>query len=124
MKPVATDNAPKAVGPYSQGMIENGLVFTAGQIGLVPDTGDMVEGVEAQTHQALKNLRGILEEAGSGFPKVIKTTVFVQDIGDFQRINAIYAEAFGDHRPARSLVQAASLPLGALVEIEAIGRVE
>jgi 2-iminobutanoate/2-iminopropanoate deaminase len=121
MKVVSTVLAPKAIGPYSQGIIAEGMVFTAGQIGIDPSSGELLSGVEAQAERALINLAAILEEAGSSLSQVIKTTVFVQDIGDFQTVNAIYAQAFGDHRPARSLVQAAALPAGALVEIEAVG---
>ena len=125
MEFVHTDHAPAAVGPYSQAVkVEVGgkhLVITAGQIGLDPATMKLVDGgVEAQARQVLANLAAVLAEAGSGLEKVIKTTVFLADMGDFQAVNAIYAEAFGEHRPARSAVQVARLPLDAAVEIEAV----
>ena len=117
---IATNAAPAAIGPYSQAIAAAGLVFTAGQIGLEPATGKLVEGVENQTRQVLANLRAILEAAGSGPDRVLKTTIFLADMADFARVNAIYAEVFGVDPPARSTIQAAGLPLGALVEIEAI----
>ena len=122
MKPVSTREAPAAVGPYSQGIVVDRFVYTAGQIGLDPGTGKLVEGgLEAETRRALANLAAILEAAGGGLDRVVKTTVFLADMRDFPAMNAIYAEAFREHRPARSTVQAAALPLGARVEIEAIG---
>jgi 2-iminobutanoate/2-iminopropanoate deaminase len=122
---IATDKAPAAVGPYSQGIQVGNLIFTAGQGGLDPATGRMVAGgIEAQTQQTLQNLSTILEAAGSSLPQVVKTTVFLQDIADFQAMNGVYAQFFGDHPPARTTVQAAALPLGALVEIEAVAIVE
>jgi 2-iminobutanoate/2-iminopropanoate deaminase len=122
MKPVATSNAPSAVGPYSQAITVERFVFTAGQVGLDPRTGKLVEGgLEAETRQILANLAAILEAAGSSLDRVVKTTVFLADMRDFPAMNAVYAEAFGPHRPARSTVQAAALPLGARVEIEAVG---
>lgn len=122
---IATDQAPAAVGPYSQGVRVGNLLFVAGQGGLDPATGRLVSGgVEAQTQQTLKNLSAILQAAGSSLSRVVKTTVFLQDIGDFQTMNRVYAEFFGKDPPARSTVQVAALPLGALVEIEAIAVVE
>lgn len=123
---VHTDKAPAAVGPYSQAVLAGGFLFTAGQVGLDPATGKLVEGgVEAQARRALQNLREVLLAAGSDLHHVVKTTVFVADMADFTTVNGVYAEVFGDHRPARSTVQAAALPLGALVEIEAVAaRVE
>ena len=122
---IFTDQAPAAVGPYSQGVQAGNLIFTAGQGGLDPTTGRLVEGgVEAQTRQTLKNLSAILQAAGSSLSQVVKTTVFLQDIADFQTMNRVYAEFFDDHPPARSTVQVAALPLGALVEIEAVAIVE
>ena len=122
MKPVSTKEAPAAVGPYSQGIVVDRFVYTAGQIGLDPRTGKLVEGgLEAETRRALANLAAILEAAGGGLDRVAKTTVFLADMRDFPAMNAIYAETFRDHRPARSTVQAAALPLGARVEIEAVG---
>lgn len=122
MERVSTPNAPAAVGPYSQGIVVERFIYTAGQVGLDPRTGKLVEGgLEAETRQALANLAAILDAAGTGLDHVVKTTVFLADMRDFPAMNAIYAEAFGDHRPARSTVQAAALPLGARVEIEAVG---
>ena len=125
MEFVHTDAAPKAVGPYSQAIkfpsADASLVFTAGQVALDPATGKLVTGgVGAETVQVLANLSAVLNEAGSGLDRVVKTTVFLADLADFQVMNAIYAEAFGGHRPARSTIQVAGLPLGARVEIEAV----
>ena len=118
---IQTDRAPAAIGPYSQAIVANGFIFTAGQIALDPATGQIVDGdVVAQADQVLKNLRAILDEAGAGFPDVVKTTVFLSDMADFPRVNEVYAKAFGSARPARSTVQAAGLPRGVFVEIEAI----
>ena len=122
---IATDNAPAAVGPYSQAVCRNGLIYSAGQIGLNPATGKLVAGgIEAQTAQALSNLQAILEAAGASLNDVLKTTVFLQDIADFAAMNQVYATFFGDAPPARSAVQVAALPLGALVEIEAFAVVD
>ncbi len=123
---VSTDKAPAAVGPYSQGVVVDGgnLVFTAGQIGTVPGTGAMVEGVEAQARQVLENLKAVLRAAGSDLDRVVKVTVFLTDIGDFQKVNAVYSEFFGEEPPARSAFQVTALPLGALVEMEAVGVVK
>ncbi len=118
---IHTDGAPAAIGPYSQAVVTGNLVFTAGQIGLDPATGAMVEGgVEAQAHRALTNLSAVLEAAGSGMTKVVKTTVFVADMADYKAVNAVYATYFSRPFPGRSAVQAAALPAGALVEIEAV----
>jgi 2-iminobutanoate/2-iminopropanoate deaminase len=123
MKLVATEAAPRAVGPYSQAVTEGGFVFAAGQVGLDPATGKLVEGgVEAESRRALANLSAVLGAAGSGLEHAVKVTLFLADLGDFQKVNAIYAEAFGEHRPARSTVQVAALPLGARMEIDAIAR--
>jgi len=118
---VSTANAPGAVGPYSQAIRIGELVYTAGQIGIVPASGT-IEGrtIEEQTHQVLRNLRAVLEAAGSGLDRVVKTTVFLADIKDFKAMNAVYATYFPSEPPARSAIQAAALPLGAMVEIEAI----
>lgn len=117
---IATDQAPAAVGPYSQAIWAGNFVFTAGQLGLDPTTGKLVGGgVEAQTRQALTNLSAVLEAAGTSLANVVKTTVFLQDIGDFQAMNGVYAQFFAVDPPARSAVQVAALPLGGLVEIEA-----
>lgn len=120
-KIISTDKAPKAIGPYSQAVQIENLVFTAGQIGLNPATMEIVEGgIEAQSRQVLTNLKAVLEAADSGLNYVVKTTVFLSDMANFAAMNAIYAEFFPDNFPARSTVAAAGLPKGALVEIEAI----
>jgi 2-iminobutanoate/2-iminopropanoate deaminase len=118
---ISTEKAPKAIGPYSQAIKAGHILYTSGQIGLDPKTGILVEGgVEAETRQALENLNQILSSAETDLQSVLKTTVFLQDINDFTRINAIYAEYFKDQPPARSAVQIAALPKGAAVEIEAV----
>ncbi len=120
MKTVSSSNAPAAVGPYSQAQIANGLVFCSGQLGLDPVSGVLREGLEAQCEQAFMNLQAVLEAAGSGLGKCVKTTVFLVDMNDFAVVNGIYAKYFRDPFPARSCVQVAALPKGALVECEAI----
>ena len=118
---VHTDEAPAAIGPYSQAIVSGGFVFTAGQIGLVPETMEVVEGgVEEQAHRVLKNLTAVLEAAGSSMNDVVKTTMYLADMADFVAVNEIYAGYFGEPFPARSAVQAAALPKGVLVEIDAI----
>ncbi len=118
---IIASDAPAAIGPYSVAVRTGQLVFTAGQIGLDPATGQMVSGgVEAETRQALLNLKHVLEAAGSGLENVVKTTVFLRDMQDFARMNAVYAEFFTENYPARSAVQVAALPKGAAVEIEAV----
>jgi 2-iminobutanoate/2-iminopropanoate deaminase len=118
---IATEQAPKAIGPYSQAIRIGDLIYTAGQLGMNPATGQLVEGgIEAQTRQALQNLGAILEAAGSELSRVVKTTVFMADLSQFGAMNGIYAEFFPEGPPARSAVQVAELPLGALVEIEAV----
>ena len=120
-KIVSTEKAPKAIGPYSQAIRTENLVFTAGQVGLDPVTMELVQdGIEAQTRQALTNLKHVLEIADSGLNFVVKTTVFLQDMRDFANMNAIYSEFFPENPPARSTVQVAALPKGALIEIECI----
>jgi 2-iminobutanoate/2-iminopropanoate deaminase len=120
-KVIQTEKAPKAIGPYSQAIATDNMVYTAGQIGLVPATGELIEGgVEEQTRQVLSNLSGVLEAAGSSIANVVKTTVFLKDMGDFPKMNGIYAEFFGENPPARSTVAVAGLPKGAAVEIEAV----
>ena len=122
---ISTENAPAAVGAYSQGIIANGFVFTAGQIPLVPGTSSLREGgIAAQTRQSMNNIKGVLEAAGSSLDKVVKTTVFLADINDFAAFNAVYAEFFPNNPPARSTVQAGGLPVGALVEIEALATLD
>lgn len=122
---VASERAPRAVGPYSQAVVAGGLVFTAGQVGLDPGTGAVVPGgVAAETARALENLRAVLAAAGSGLDRVVKTTVFLTDMADFAAMNEVYARVFGSHRPARSTVAVAALPRGAKVEIEAVAERE
>lgn len=120
---VHTPNAAAAIGPYSQAMVANGMVFTSGQIALTP-SGEMIQGdVSAQCTQVLSNLKAVLEASGSSLNKVIKTTIFLSDMDDFGAVNALYAQAFGDHKPARSTVAVKTLPKNALVEIDAIALV-
>ena len=122
---VSTSNAPAAVGPYSQAIQISPLVYTAGQLGMDPETKTLVGGgIQAQTRQALKNLKAVLEAAGSSLEQVVKTTVFLQDINDFRAMNEVYAEFFKTDPPARSAVEAAALPLGGMVEIEAVAVVQ
>ncbi len=121
---ITTANAPQAIGPYSQGVIANGLLFTAGQIAIDPQTGRLVEGgFTEQTQRVLLNLSAVLEAAGAGWGDVVKTTVYLHDMADFPTFNEMYGRHIGDARPARSTVQAAGLPRGALVEIDAVVRV-
>jgi 2-iminobutanoate/2-iminopropanoate deaminase len=118
---VQTSNAPTAIGPYSQGIIANGFIYTAGQLGVVPATGKLIEGdVQAQTRQALENLTAILEAAGTNLGNAVKTTVFLANMDDFAAMNAIYAQYFSSNPPARSTIQVAKLPLAGLVEIEVV----
>jgi 2-iminobutanoate/2-iminopropanoate deaminase len=120
-KIVSTEKAPKAIGPYSQAIRIDNLVFTAGQVGLNPATMEIVEGgVEAQARQVLTNLKNVLEAADSGLNFVVKTTVFLQSMGDFAAMNGVYQEFFPENPPARSTVAVAGLPKGALVEIECV----
>jgi 2-iminobutanoate/2-iminopropanoate deaminase len=121
---VTTPDAPKAIGPYSQGVITKGLLFTAGQVALDPAKGELVPGgIAEQTTRVLENLRAILIAAGADFSQVVKTTVFLVDMADFSAMNEVYASVFGNHRPARSTVAVATLPRGARVEIEVIAAV-
>ena len=120
-KVIQTEKAPKAIGPYSQAIATDNMVYTAGQIALIPTTGELIQGgVEEQTRQVLNNLSAVLEAAGSSISKVVKTTVFLKDMGDFPKMNGVYAEFFGENPPARSTVAVAGLPKGAFVEIEAV----
>ena len=119
MKVFSTDKAPAAIGPYSQGFIANGLIFTSGQIPINPETGEMPEGITAQTEQSCKNVGELLKAAGSSFDKVIKTTCFLADIKDFAAFNEVYAKFFTS-KPARSCVAVRDIPKGALCEIECI----
>ena len=124
-KVIFTEKAPKAIGPYSQAIRTESMVFTAGQAGLDPATGELVEGgIEAQTRQVLTNLKHVLEASDSGLNFAVKTTVFLKDMNDFAKMNAIYGEFFSQNPPARSTIAAAALPKGALVEIEVIALLE
>ena len=120
MTHVSTPNAPAALGPYSQAVDTGSTVYCSGQLGLDPATGNLAEGVQAQTHQALKNLQAVLNKVGLSLDNVVKTTVFVQDLADFGTVNEIYGTYFHGGFPARSCVQIAALPKNALVEIECI----
>ena len=119
-KTIHAEKAQAAVGPYVHAVEAGNLVFTSGQLGLIPETGVLPEGIEAQTHQALKNLGAVLEAAGLGYKDVVRTMVFLDNMDDFAVVNQIYAEYFKDEAPARSCVEAARLPKGGLIEIEAI----
>ena len=122
-KIISTDSAPAAVGPYSQAVSSDDLVFCSGQVGLDPASGELVgPGIEEQTRRALANLGAVLQASGAGFDAVVKVTAYLVDMGDFKAFNDVYAEVFGDARPARATVGVAALPLGARVEIECIAR--
>ncbi len=124
MKIIQTTQAPEAIGPYSQAVAVGDLVFCSGQIPLVPETMDLAgETVAEQTTQVLKNLSEVLKEAGSGLDKVIKTTVFLKDMGEFAEMNGVYASFFGDHKPARATVEVARLPKDVKVEIECVAKI-
>jgi 2-iminobutanoate/2-iminopropanoate deaminase len=121
IQPIATDNAPKAIGPYSQATVVNGMVYTAGQIAFDPTTMEVVAGgIREQTERVLANLQAVLKAAGSDLSKVVKTTVFLVDMADFTAMNEVYATAFGSHKPARSTVAVAALPRGVRVEIDVV----
>ena len=121
LRVVSTEKAPKAIGPYSQAIVTGDLIFTAGQVGLDPVTGEIVGGeIKLQTARVLDNLAAVLEAAGSGLDKVLKCTVFLADFAEFAAMNEVYAQKFGQHRPARSTVGTTALPKGARVEIECI----
>jgi 2-iminobutanoate/2-iminopropanoate deaminase len=118
---IATDQAPKAIGPYSQAVRTTDLIFTSGQIPLDPATGELLQGsFEEQVHRVFRNLEAVLNEAGSSFDRVLRATVYLTDLGNFQLLNTIYAEYFGSHRPARTTVGVSQLPKGAAVEIDLI----
>ncbi|KAI9025071.1 endoribonuclease L-PSP [Phycomyces nitens] len=122
---VQTSNAPAAIGPYAQAIKANNMVYTSGQIAFIPATGELVEGgITEQTEQTLKNLSAVLEAAGSGLEKVVKTTVFLRDMNDFVAMNEVYGKYFAKHQPARSAIQVARLPKDAAVEIEAVAMLE
>ena len=119
---ISTGGAPGAIGPYSQAIRSGDMVFCSGQLGLDPTTGELADGVDAQAERALRNLQSVLDAAGLSFDDVVKTTIFLADIGDFAAVNAIYAKFMPDPPPARSTVQVAALPKGGVVEVEAIAR--
>jgi len=121
---ISTPQAPAAIGPYSQAIRTGDLLFASGQLGLDPATGNLVNGIEAQTRQALTNLQAVLAAAGGSVANVVKTTIFLADMADFATVNAIYGEVFRHEPPARSTVQVAALPKGGLVEIEVIARLD
>jgi len=124
MRFVATDAAPKAIGPYSQGVIANGFLYTAGQIALDPASMEVVQGdVKVQTDRVMRNLAAILAAAGTSLDRVVKTTVFLVDMADFPAMNEVYAKHFGEHRPARSTVAVRTLPKNVLVEIDVVALV-
>ena len=123
LESIHTDGAPAAIGPYSQACVAGGFLFTAGQIGLNPALGELVgPGIREQAYRVFVNLRAVLEAAGAGFGDVVKTTVYVSDMADFGELNAIYAEHFTEPYPARSTIEAGSLPMGARVEIDVVAR--
>lgn len=120
---IFSNNAPKAIGPYSQGVESDGFLFLSGQLGLLPETGEFAEGgIEEQTRQALTNLKGILESMHRDLNHVVKTTVFLKDMNDFPKMNAVYATFFNNDPPARSTIEVSALPKGGLVEIDAIAK--
>lgn len=119
-KAISTQKAPAAIGPYSQAIEVNGMVYTSGVIPVVPATGEIPEGIEAQAEQAIGNLAALLEEAGTGTANTVKTTVFIKDMNDFAKVNEIYAKYFTGVYPARSCVEVARLPKDVLIEIEAV----
>ncbi len=124
MEIVATNKAPQAIGPYSQAVVAGGFLFASGQIALDPETGEMVGRTAAeQAEQVLRNLKAVLETAGASLDSVVKTTIYLADMGDFGQVNEVYGRHFGEHRPARATVAVAKLPKDALVEIEAVALV-
>ncbi|MSS78063.1 RidA family protein [Anaerococcus sp. AGMB00486] len=124
MKVIETKNAPAAVGAYSQGIVTNGFVYSSGQLPLVPETGELIsDDIKKATKRSLENVKNIIEEGGSSIEKIVKVNIFLADINDFAAVNEVYAEFFGDHKPARSCVQVAHLPKDGLLEIEAIAEI-
>jgi 2-iminobutanoate/2-iminopropanoate deaminase len=121
MKSIISENAPAPIGPYSQAMEVNGFIYTSGQIALDPKSGEIVsEAVDAQVHQVIKNLQAVLNAAGSGLDKVVKTTIFLANMADFRKVNEVYASYFNESKPARSTVEVSCLPKNVLVEIDCI----
>lgn len=123
MKVVSSEKAPAAIGPYSQAIITNGFVFASGQIPIIPETGALAEGLEAQAHQVFKNVTELLSAAGTDISKTVKTTVFIKDMNDFAAINAVYSQYFSTPFPARSCVEVARLPKDVLLECEVVAEV-
>lgn len=118
---IFTENAPKAIGPYSQAVKANGFVYVSGQIPINPESGDLVKtGIEDEVNQVMKNLKAIVEKSGSNLSKVLKTTIYLKDMNDFDAVNKVYGEYFTDHKPARACVQVAKLPKDVSVEIDAV----
>ncbi|MDD7363695.1 MAG: RidA family protein [Peptoniphilus sp.] len=124
MKIIKTDNAPSAIGPYSQAVEHDGIVYTSGQIPVDPKTGELKTDIKEATRQSLTNLKNLLEAAGSGLDEIMKVNIFILDMGQFSDINAVYSEFFTDHKPARSCVAVTTLPKDAVIEIEAFARVK
>ena len=120
MKQIKTDKAPQAIGPYSQAIICGNLLFTSGQIPIIPETGELAQGLEAQAHQVFKNIKNLIEASGASMDNVVTTTVFIKDMNDFAKINEIYAEYFTEPYPARSCVEVARLPKDVSLEVETI----
>ena len=120
MKIISTKSAPQPIGPYSQGIETDGLIFLSGQIGLKPETGELVAGLIQQTHQVMRNVGALLDSAGSSFAKVLKTTVYIRNMGDFAQFNQVYGEYFKENPPARTTVEVSALPKNALIEIDVI----
>lgn len=123
MKLIYSENAPEPIGPYSQALVHDGLLYSSGQIGLNPETGELAGDIDSQTRQVLANLSAVLAAAGTSSAKVIKTTIFLTDLNDFALVNSLYGLFFEPHKPARSTVQVAALPKGAKIEIELIAAV-
>ncbi|MCK5439028.1 MAG: RidA family protein [Gemmatimonadetes bacterium] len=124
-KVIATERAPGAVGPYSQAIVAGGFVWVSGQIALDPASGQMVQGeIEDETRQVMGNLRAVLDAAGSSLDRVVRATVYLADLNDFERVNAVYADSFGEQPPARVCIEACGLPKGARVEIDAIAEID
>ncbi|HWY79004.1 MAG TPA: RidA family protein [Candidatus Sulfotelmatobacter sp.] len=124
MKYIAIETAPKAVGPYTQAIISNGFIFCSGQIGLDPKTNELVDGLEAQVHQVLRNLTEVLKAGNSSLESIVKTTVYLVDINDYVKMNEIYGQYFSEHKPARAAFAVAHLPKNALIEIEVVAEVK
>lgn len=123
MKVVSTEKAPSAIGPYSQAVISGKLLYTSGQIPIIPETGELAQGLEAQAHQVFRNLAALLKAAGSDMSRAVKTTVFIKNMADFAAINAVYAQYFSEPYPARSCVEVARLPKDVLLECEVIAEI-